>query len=245
VPRKAAVADDDEMPPPRRRRAAAAAAIEEESERGLVMRILLHSPKDMVAGLLAFTAAGAIIANALFLQHGPHPAPMFGSVVHIPAAGPSLSNLLLPRPRPVEADASPAEPRLAETKPSELRLSEVRAADPRSAELKSGDALGNLVKATTTIPPSSSVVATAPSANVPRPPAPVPPVQVTGSRRVAAVQRVLTEYGYGQLRANGAIGADTQAAIQKFERERKLPVTGQMSDRLVRELTAMIGHPID
>ena len=26
---------------------------------------------------------------------------------------------------------------------------------------------------------------------------------------------------------------------------RKLPVTGQMSDRLVRELTAMIGHPID
>ena len=134
---------------------------------------------------------------------------------------------------------TPAEPRLAETKPSELRLSEVRSAEP-----KSGDPLGNLVKATTVSPPSSAV-ATAPSANVPRPPAPVPPVQITGSRRVAAVQRVLTEYGYGQLRANGAIGADTQAAIQKFERERKLPVTGQVSDRVVRELTTMIGHPID
>jgi len=224
------------MPPPRRRRAAAAAAIEEGLERGLLMRILLHSPKDMVAGLLAFTAAGAIIANALFLQHGPHPAPMFGSVVHIPPAASSGISLLLPRPRPAEADA---EPRLAETRSSELRLSDIRAAEP-----KSGDPLGNLVKATTIAPPSA-VMATAPSANVPRPPAPVPPVQVTGSRRVAAVQRALSENGYGQLKATGTIGADTQAAIQRFERERRMPVTGQMSDRLVRELVIVTGHPID
>jgi peptidoglycan hydrolase-like protein with peptidoglycan-binding domain len=81
-----------------------------------------------------------------------------------------------------------------------------------------------------------------------RPPAPVPAstrAELTGPRRVAAVQRVLTEYGYGQLRATGTIGADTQAAIQKFERDRRLPITGQVSDRVVRELTAMTGHPID
>ena len=66
-----------------------------------------------------------------------------------------------------------------------------------------------------------------------------------GSRRVAAVQRALTEYGYGQLKPTGTIGADTQAAIQKFERDRKIPVTGQMSDRIVHELAAMVGHPID
>ena len=60
-----------------------------------------------------------------------------------------------------------------------------------------------------------------------------------------AVQRALTEYGYGQLKPTGTIGADTQAAIQKFERDRKIPVTGQLSDRVVRELAAMIGHPID
>jgi hypothetical protein len=47
------------------------------------------------------------------------------------------------------------------------------------------------------------------------------------------------------LKPTGAIGSDTQAAISKFERERKLPVTGQISDRLVRELAAVIGHPID
>src|SRR5262245_35300593 len=112
--------DDDEMPPPRRKRGAAAVAVEEEAERGLLMRILMYSPKDMVAGLLAFTAAGAIVANALFLQHGPHPAPMFGSVVHIPSAASPTANLLLPRPRPAEADAASGEPRLAEPRPNEL-----------------------------------------------------------------------------------------------------------------------------
>ena len=61
----------------------------------------------------------------------------------------------------------------------------------------------------------------------------------------AAVQRALTEYGYGQLKPTGTIGSDTQAAIQKFERDRKLPVTGQMSDRVVKELAAMIGHPVE
>jgi peptidoglycan hydrolase-like protein with peptidoglycan-binding domain len=65
------------------------------------------------------------------------------------------------------------------------------------------------------------------------------------SRRVAAVQRALTEYGYGQLKPTGTIGSDTQAAIQKFERERKIPVTGQVSDRLVHELSTVIGRPVE
>jgi peptidoglycan hydrolase-like protein with peptidoglycan-binding domain len=95
-----------------------------------------------------------------------------------------------------------------------------------------------VVKSTNAIP--------APSASVARPPAPIPvATQPASAKRVAAVQRALTEYGYGQLKPTGAIGADTQAAISKFERDRKLPVTGQMSDRVVRELSAMIGHPLD
>jgi hypothetical protein len=224
---------------PRRRRGAAA-AVDEANQRGLAMRIFLHSPKDVLAGLLAFAAASAIIANALFLQHGPHPAPMFGSVVHIPQSN-SVNASLLPRPRPAEADVASMEPRLAEPRPSELRLADIRAGEPKST-----DPLGTLVKATTTgTVPSGTAAAASSTSIVLRPPAPVPPVQVTGSRRVAAVQRVLTEYGYGQLRATGTIGADTQSAIRKFESDRRLPVTGQMSDRLVRELTAMIGHPVD
>src|SRR6266705_6735029 len=103
--------------PRRRRRASAVAA---EAERGLAMRILLHSPKDMVAGVLAFAAVSAIIANALFLQAGRHPSPMFGSVAALSATG-SVPGSPLPRPRPVDvmtrsAEASPADPKLAEPK---------------------------------------------------------------------------------------------------------------------------------
>jgi len=222
-----------------RRRGARAVAAEPDAGRGLAMRILLHSPKDMVAGALAFAAVSAIIANALFLQTGHHPAPMFGTVVVMPPAGQAAAAGPLPRPRPLEADAllsdskmSAIDPKPVEAKPAE------RPAEPRSA-----DPLGNLVKAATAQPPAP--------ASVLRPPAPVPvatraeAIASSGSRRVAAVQRALTEYGYGQLKPTGTVGSDTQAAIQRFERERKLPVTGQMSDRLVRELAAAIGHPIE
>ncbi len=244
MPRR--IDDDDEMPR-RRRRGAKAAAIEVEEERGLVMRILLHSPKDMVAGLLAAAAICAILANALFLQAGRHPSPMFGSVVTLPAPQAAVVSPV-PRPRPVELTARPVD-----AEPPEIRPVEVRGADPKHVEIKSGDSksdsrnsesknpdpMANLVVKSTGTPAGAP-------ANVARPPAPIPATaQSAGARRVASVQRALTQYGYGQLKPTGAVGADTQAAISKFERDRKLPVTGQMSDRLVKELTAMIGHPID
>ena len=65
------------------------------------------------------------------------------------------------------------------------------------------------------------------------------------SKRIIALQRALAEYGYGQIRPTGLMDADTQAAIARFERERKLPITGQASDRLVRELAAMTGRPLE
>jgi hypothetical protein len=224
---------------PRRRRGAAA-AVEAEAERGLVMRMLLHSPKDMIAGALAFAAVSAIIANALFLQAGRHPSPMFGAAVAVPAAALAPASPL-PRPRPVEAatravDALPAEPKAAEPK-SDIK------SDFKSdfkSEPKAADAMANLVKAT-------AVPHTAP-AGVARPPVPIPASRndpASSTRRVAAVQRTLTEYGYGQLKPTGTVGSETQAAIQKFERDRKMPVTGQMSDRLVHELAAMTGKAID
>ena len=243
------IADDDEMPRRRRRRGAQAVAIDAEETRGLVMRLLLRSPKDVVAGALAAAAVIAIIVNALFLQAGRHPSPMFGSVITLPppAAGPIIASPL-PRPRPVEAAARSVELAPPEVKPAEsarivdTKTSEAKSSDPKSSDVKAHDPMTNLVVKSTSAP------AAAPS-NVARPPAPIPTrgenAQSAASRRIAAVQRALTEYGYGQLKPTGTIGADTQAAIAKFERARKLPVTGQMSEHMVRELTSMIGHPID
>ena len=172
---------------------------------------------------------------------------MFGSVVTLPAPQAAAVSPL-PRPRPVELISKPVE-----AEPPEIRPVEVRGADPKHVEIRSADPRGDSRNGDSKNPdPMANLVvkstgapAAAP-ANVARPPAPIPATaQSAGARRVAAVQRALTQYGYGQLKPTGAVGADTQAAISKFERDRKLPVTGQMSDRLVKELTAMIGHPID
>src|SRR4051794_15788973 len=100
---------------PRRRRGASAVAIEASEQRSLAMRILLHSPKDLIAGAIAFAAVSAIFANAMFMQAGHHPSPMFGTVAPVAAANP------LPRPRPVEATLKPADVKLAEARPAEVK----------------------------------------------------------------------------------------------------------------------------
>jgi hypothetical protein len=234
VPKKSA---KDEAAP--RRRGAKAAVIDVETERNLVLRVLLHSPKDTLAGLVAVAAIGAIVANALFLQTGRHPAPMFGTVINLPAPSSLPLSNPLPRSRPVGADTSPLEPRAtefrAEPKPAErAEKSPEKPVDATASTPRSGDPMTNLVKQTISAPPS-----------VARPPAPIPVQQGPAARRIAGVQRALSEYGYGNLKITGAMGAETQSAIQKFEREHKMQVTGQLSDRLLRELGAAIGHPVE
>jgi peptidoglycan hydrolase-like protein with peptidoglycan-binding domain len=71
------------------------------------------------------------------------------------------------------------------------------------------------------------------------------PKPVAPAKRVLAVQRALADYGYGQLTPNGILGPETKSAIERFERERKLPISGQISDRLTRELAAITGRPLD
>jgi len=233
VPRKS---NKDEAAP--RRRGAKAAVVDVETERNLVMRVLLHSPKDTLAGLVAVAAISAIVANALFLQTGRHPAPMFGTVINLPAPSAVALPNPLPRPRPVGADTSPLEPRAtefrAEPKPVE-RAAEKPPEKPveATASTRSNDPMTNLVKQTTSTPSAA------------RPPAPIPMPQSPAARRIAGVQRALSEYGYGNLKITGTMSGETQSAIQKFEREHKMQVTGQLSDRLLRELGTAIGHPVD
>jgi peptidoglycan hydrolase-like protein with peptidoglycan-binding domain len=85
-----------------------------------------------------------------------------------------------------------------------------------------------------------------------RPPAPIPQAKpdpiadmIAPSKQVVAVQRALSEFGYGQIKPTGIVDPETQSAIQKFERERKLPVTGQLSHRVVRELASITGRPLE
>jgi peptidoglycan hydrolase-like protein with peptidoglycan-binding domain len=65
------------------------------------------------------------------------------------------------------------------------------------------------------------------------------------SAKVAAAQRALNKLGYGTLKSDGAIGPGTRQAIEKFERDRRLPVTGDLNSRTTRELSAQAGMPIE
>src|SRR3954447_10583034 len=98
------------------------------------MRILLHSPKDLIAGALAFAAVSAIIANAMFMQAGHHPSPMFGTAVSAPMAAANP----LPRPRRVEATLRPADSSLkpVDVKPATVRPVEIKPAPAASVIAK-------------------------------------------------------------------------------------------------------------
>jgi peptidoglycan hydrolase-like protein with peptidoglycan-binding domain len=91
---------------------------------------------------------------------------------------------------------------------------------------------------------SKSQVKFTPKADVPRPPDPIAEI-IAPTKKITAVQRALSEYGYGQIRVTGQLDRETKEAIEQFERSRKLPVTGQLSPRLMRELSTLTGRPLE
>jgi hypothetical protein len=167
------------------------------------IRRWLRRPKDAVSLCLVGVATGVIVVNALFLQAGPHPAPIFAEVTPPPTANTTAT---VPTPPPAKRNASTRLP--AATLPA--TPVKASAAPVRSPDVRL-DPIAELLEP---------------------------------SNRTMAVQRALAEFGYGQIKPTGTIGPETKAAIEKFERERKLPVTGQVSERLTRELSAMKGSPL-
>lgn len=64
-------------------------------------------------------------------------------------------------------------------------------------------------------------------------------------RSTAAAQRALNRLGYGPIKADGVYGSGTKLAVERFERDRKLPVSGELSPRVLKELSAASGASID
>lgn len=57
--------------------------------------------------------------------------------------------------------------------------------------------------------------------------------------KIQQAQRALTRLGATNVKPDGFMGPATKAAIEKFERDKKWPVTGEISPRLLRELGAV------
>ena len=215
-------------------------------------------PREFVAIVMSTVAVFAIVINALFLQKGPHPAPIF-------ATRPLLQKEAMLPPRPSGAQshlgsdlAAQARVQLIANIQRELSRkgfydgpsdgiwgsktdAAVRDFVQASGVKVSPDANENLLRAI-----SSYVVKPATAALAPNPPATDPIAKlIAPSKRIVSIQRALADFGYGQIKATGVYDPETRSAIEKFERDHRLPVTGQISDRFVRELAGMTGRPLE
>jgi peptidoglycan hydrolase-like protein with peptidoglycan-binding domain len=235
--------------------------------RALLGRALGRNPLDAVGLVLLLIAAGAILANALYRQPGPHPAPIF-SVKPRPVATEPAEGVVppIPRARPVAAKFD-AGARTRADLTADIQRELIKrglfegAADgvigPKTdAAIRDFETLANIK---VTGEPSEDLLRALQrgpakaDAAAPRAPARdqiseilsgAAPASGTG-QRIVAVQRALNDFGFGPVKATGTIGPETTAAIRKFESDRKMPVTGQVSTRLVRELAALTGRPLE
>jgi peptidoglycan hydrolase-like protein with peptidoglycan-binding domain len=227
---------------------------------GRLAAAISRHPREFVGILMATVAIFAIFINALYLQHGPHPAPIFAA--RPPMAQPAP--VVLPRPRaatPVAAPATVARSQAQIIGDIQRELShkgfydgavdgiwgartDAAARDfVQVAGLKTNaDASEGLLHAIVT----SNVTAQNGRAAAPAPVRNDPIAElIAPTKQVLAIQRALADFGYGQIKPTGVYDPETKDAIEKFERDRRLPVTGQISDQLVRELSAMTGRPLE
>jgi peptidoglycan hydrolase-like protein with peptidoglycan-binding domain len=232
------------------------------------------SRRDAVAVAVAVLATVAIVVNGLLLQTGPHPAPMFKDAVAALAAATKGAPkdaakdiakdaaTTLPRPRPPEAtakvEARPPPEIIADIQRELTRrgyyegvvdgrygprtdaaVRDFEQANGLKASAEPNEALLAAIKRSTK--PAKAPSGLRPALQQVR----LEPNADASSKRVLAAQRALAEYGYGQIKPTGIVDADTKAAVERFERERKLPITGQLSDRVTRELASVTGRPLE
>jgi peptidoglycan hydrolase-like protein with peptidoglycan-binding domain len=220
--------------------------------RAFVLRVLRRRPLDSIAATAAAMAVIAIVINALFLQPGPHPAPIFanrppGTVAPPPKArGGSAAAETQPnaraRPNVIvdiqrelarrgfydgAADGVYGPKTDAAIRDFERAAGLRPSAEPNEALLAAISR--SKAKAETAMPARTDPIA----------------ALLAPNPRVLAVQRALTDFGYGPLKPTGVYDPDTRAAIERFERARRRPASGQISEQLVRDLAAMTGRPLE
>ncbi len=65
------------------------------------------------------------------------------------------------------------------------------------------------------------------------------------STQILGVQRTLARLGYGPVKFSGLHDAATRSAIERFERDRGLPATGEITPKLQSELSLVTGASLD
>ena len=217
--------------------------------------VLLRRPRDTLAGIVAAGAVVAIVVNGVYMQHGPHPAPIF-AIKPLPIAPSRESVGALPRPHAAAQDTGPREAAPAATRavPAVVELPRPRPANapagPGARKDPIAELLAGHILQTSAPPRAQPAQQAAPPATsaAPVPPAPIPAPSrslAQPSRQVLAVQRALSEFGYGQIKPTGLMDDETRTALKQFQGSHNLQVTGELSDQVKRELASMVGHELN
>jgi peptidoglycan hydrolase-like protein with peptidoglycan-binding domain len=220
------------------------------------VRWLLRRPGDSIAGGVAIFAATAILVNALFMQSGPHPAPIFANkpvLVTTPISAPVAA---LPQRKPAEAKTEPASSRSDTVAEIQKELGKRGFFNGTADGIygpKTDAAIRDFEQAAHLRPaaePNDVLLASIVRSNLRAQSAATSrndaiAALLAPNSRIVAVQRALTDFGYGPVMPTGVYDAGTRLAIERFERARKRPVTGQITDQLVRELAALTGRPLE
>ncbi|GLK79675.1 hypothetical protein GCM10008174_14160 [Methylopila turkensis] len=217
---------------------------------GRVFAVARRRPVDTLAALVAAAGVATILVNALALQQGRHPAALQREA---PAQHGARTDAA-PAPQRSELVAQIQEALLARgyydgavdgvfgAKTSAA----ISAFEQASGTAVTGVASDRVLAALLVAPANAARVAPLP----PRaePPAPKPQPATTGSisaPKLMAVQRALARLGYGPVAIDGKMGAATRAALLSFERDRKLPQTGEPGPQVLRELKAVSGMALE
>ncbi|MBI4367051.1 MAG: peptidoglycan-binding protein [Deltaproteobacteria bacterium] len=210
---------------------------------------------------MAAVAVFAVFINALYLQNGPHPAPIFMTRPLLKQEM-AVAPARLPAAQPNAAVDNGAQNRIQLIGDIQRELGRRGFYDGAIDSIwgvKTDAATRDFLQATgIKISPEASdrllraIVssnAKAPGDRIAASPeaARNDPIAelIAPTKRVLSIQRALADFGYGQIKPSGVYDPETRTAIEKFERDHRLPVTGQLSDRFVRELAAMTGRPLE
>ncbi|MBB4041434.1 hypothetical protein GGR34_003111 [Microvirga flocculans] len=231
-----------------------------------VATFIAGHPRQILAALFLTGCGGAIAWNALALQNSRHPAPLFNTreVVLAPEPVPEIEAEqplppLRPGAQPHDQHAAvpvPAEPIAhapAETGgTSAVSTPKSPARSPIAEMIRNGGQPvpaaappARTQQAALAAPPAARTASRDPIADMIRMggPVPVPPANVGSSDAggiVLSGQRALARLGYS-VKLDGLMGSGTRQAIERFEQDRRLPVTGEFNARTVRELSAASG----
>ncbi|MGH6793697.1 MAG: peptidoglycan-binding domain-containing protein [Methylocella sp.] len=187
----------------------------------------------LATGFFVATAA-AIVLNALVWQRTHHPAPLFARAAPVaraapaaPAKGPMIAGLIaVPRPQPQPAGT----PIQAHDKPVEKPPLEMSVGGhPRQTRINSPPPRDQISQLLQAAPARPTTKPAAPDAH---------------SKSVLAAQRALVKLGF-VLNPDGVAGAATRQAIERYERDRGLPVRGEVTAALLRQLRAETGSALN